>query len=172
MGAERLARELGGEHGVLGGLAARGVGQELHPARQQVDEALLLAGKADAADRGGRHLGTARGERVEEDLSVRISGGAEKQPGAKRSVCDLENIGHHALTHISPTLPGEHDFDRVAGRKGRIGPIGARHHPAVHRHRNPPHVGRNLPFRKQGRDGVRAQRLVLAVDADEGERGR
>ncbi len=83
VGLQRLARELGGEHRVLGGLAARGVGQEMDVLGDQIDQAFILAGEADAPDRGRHHLGAAGGDRIEHELAVRIAGGAEKQTRAE-----------------------------------------------------------------------------------------
>ena len=44
----------------------------------EIDETFLLAGEADAPDRGCYHLGAARANGVEHELAVGIAGGAEE----------------------------------------------------------------------------------------------
>src|SRR3954463_5354366 len=41
------------EHGIFGGLAAGGVGEEVRAAGEQFDQALVLTGEVDATDRCG-----------------------------------------------------------------------------------------------------------------------
>ena len=94
VGVERLARQFRSEHSVLRRLAAGRVGQKLHAAGQEVDHALVIAGKTDAADRGGDHLAAARRDGVEHDLAIGIAGAAEKQPRAELMAGDDERIGH------------------------------------------------------------------------------
>ena len=103
VGVERFARELGGEHGVLGGLAAGGVGKKADAPGEQIEQALVVAGEADAADRGGDHLGAARADRVEHDLAIGITGGAEKKPRAELLAGNDERIGH--LLHLTNSFP-------------------------------------------------------------------
>src|SRR5262249_45003852 len=93
------ARELGGEDRILSGLAARGVGQEMDVLGDQVDEALVVTSKADAADRGSRHLAAARLERLEHHLAVGITRGAEKQARSKLAAGNHKRIGHMLLLH-------------------------------------------------------------------------
>ena len=137
VGVERLARQLGGEHGVLGRLAARGVGQEVHLAAEEIDQALVVAGEADAADRGGDHLRAARGDRVEHHLTVGIAGRAEEQPRGEAAAGNDEGLRHRSLqipsisSAKSPTLPGAHDFDAVARPQRRRRP----RRPAARPHR-------------------------------------
>jgi hypothetical protein len=80
VGLQRFTRQMRGQHRVLGGLAACGIGQEMHSAGEQIDDALVVAGKADPTDRRRHHLGAARGHGVEHELAVGIARGAEKQP--------------------------------------------------------------------------------------------
>src|SRR5262249_45062109 len=96
---QRLARELGREDRVLRGLAARRVGQEMDVLGDEIDQALVIARKADPSDRGGRHLAAARLERIEHQLAVGITGGAEEQARAKLAAGNHKRIGHLLLLH-------------------------------------------------------------------------
>src|SRR5215467_7180476 len=61
---QRLARKLGGEDRVLRGLATCRVGQEMDLLGNEIDEALVVTGKADPSDRSGRHFAAAGSERI------------------------------------------------------------------------------------------------------------
>jgi predicted metal-dependent phosphoesterase TrpH len=79
VGLERLARELGGQHRVLRGLATCGIGQEVNVLWDEIDQAFVLTREADAPDGGRHHLGCARGNGVKHELAVGIPGGAEEE---------------------------------------------------------------------------------------------
>src|SRR5215472_16608376 len=104
----------------------------MHLFRNEIDQAFLLASKADAADRGGHHLGAARGDRVEHELAVGIARGAEKEARGELAASDDQGIGHGAsllyppcrARTISTLSPGE---SRVCGQaaRGTIAPLSA-----------------------------------------------
>jgi hypothetical protein len=73
IGLERLPGQLGGQHGIACGRAARCVGQKSVTLAEQIDQALRVAREVDAADRGGHQLSAARLDRIQQDLLVGIA---------------------------------------------------------------------------------------------------
>src|SRR5262249_13070952 len=90
---------LGGEDRILGGLAARGVGQEMDVLGDEIDQALVVARKTDATDRCSRHLAAARCQRIEHQLAVGIARGAEEKARAKLAAGNHKRIGHWLLLY-------------------------------------------------------------------------
>src|SRR5262249_52537770 len=94
---------------ILGGLAARGIGQEMDVLGNEIDQAFVLAGETDAPDRRRHHVGAAGGDRIEHQLAVWIAGGAEEEARAELAAGDDQGIGHSRYS--LPTL-----FSHLAGR--------------------------------------------------------
>ena len=103
VGLERLAGELRREDRILRGVAAGRVRQQMHPAFEQLAEALVVARETDAAHRRGCHLSAARRERIEHHLAVGITCRPEKQAGSEGSVGDRQRIQRlgHLLARLS-----------------------------------------------------------------------
>ena len=134
---------------------------------EQVDQALVLAGEADAADRGGHHLGPAGRDRIQHHLAVGIAGGAEEQPRAELAARDGQRYRAMAGFIDSTSLPRAHDLDarrpaesrvsRQAGR-GTTAPLSATAIP------RPP---ASISFASSSAATVAAlERLALAVHPD------
>ena len=173
VGLERFARQLGGEHGILGGLAAGGVGQEMDVLGNKIDQAFVVAGEADAPDRGRHHLGAARRDRVEHQLAVGIAGGAEEQARVEFAAGDDERIGHGERTP-KRTRMVSHPGARARSRRCR--PASAPSAAQAARGTTEPLSATAIPrwptstAFSSSRDRERrcGERLVLAVDADGG----
>jgi hypothetical protein len=95
IGLQRLTRQLGGKNRVARRHAARGVGQQPAARAQHVDQTAAVGIEADPADRHRHQLGSARFQRVEHDLLVRVPGGADKQPRLERRAGDQERVVGH-----------------------------------------------------------------------------
>src|SRR5207342_2919881 len=162
VGLQRLARELGGEHRILRGLAAGSVGQKMHMLRNDIDQALVFAGEADAPDRGRNHLGPARGDGVEHELAVWIAGRPEEQARAEFAAGNDEGIGH--FEYSSTALAGAHDLDAVARPKRRLRPSRPWNDGAIDGDRNSALAGVDCFFLQQRGERPRDEWLVLPVD--------
>src|SRR6185295_12812568 len=66
----------------------------MHVFRNNIDQALVLAGETDAPDRSRHHLRTTRRDRVDHELAVRIAGGPEKQTRAEFAAGNDQGVGH------------------------------------------------------------------------------
>src|SRR4030088_1342162 len=119
----------------------------MHVLRNDIDQALVLAGEADAPDRSRHHLGPARIDGVEHELAVRIAGSSEKQARAELAAGNDQRVGH--VVYSSTALAGAHDLDAIARLKRRLWPGRTRHDGAVDSNRNPALTGVDGLFLQQ-----------------------
>src|SRR5712671_4277164 len=136
----------------------------MHVFRNDIDQALVFTGEADAPDRGRHHLGPTRGDGVEHELAVWIAGRPEEQARAEFAAGNDEGIGHFECS--STALAGTHDLNTVARLKRRLRPSRAWNDGAIDGNRNSALAGVDSFFLQQRGERPRDEWLVLPVDTD------
>ncbi len=116
VGAECLAGQPGGQHGLAGGEAAGRVGEHADAVAGQHVQDGALGGGVDPAHRDGGQLGAGGEQRALQDLQARRAAGAHDQPGGEARPGD----GQQVVSHLS--LPAR----RSGSRSGRPPTAGCR----------------------------------------------
>src|SRR5690606_25961368 len=182
---QQLARQPAGAHGVLGGVAAGGVGQDGVALRRQHVEQVGLAGvlaDVGAADGDGDDLGAGGLGGVAGLVEILELAGAGQQTGMEGPAGDDQRIGSRDDIHWpimaraacgrnrrhrarSAAAQGVDHFDPVARRQRMGGMAAARHDLPVDLDRDPaPGQALGLQQRCDGGSGREAPRLSVEHD--------
>ena len=113
VGEAYFAAQAGGADGFVGGVAARGVGEDEHfVAVDVVEEGFFrLVGEIDSTDGDGDHVGAGGGVGAGHFVEAAIFAGAYDQAGAEGAASDYEFVCHGVLSTILSLATLGYKFD-------------------------------------------------------------